>query len=338
MGQRENARERGHVADDSRTADARLGRLLHILPTASRPEGESLTELAAALDTTREQILEDLEAVTARAYYHPGGWPDDVSIFVESDRVRVYHASGLERPARLSRRETLCLALALRGTTAASYVGDDDRRRALLRRAETYLAAPLADERDPLPVEAPDQAPDPAGVRETLLAAARDRHPCAILYAKAGADDLDARVIHPYALVYADGGWYVVGYCAVKKGTRVFRVDRVLEAAETDGTFDVPAEFDPADWISEGHVYRGKRDVDVLVRYSPRIARWVRERAALGMTGWEEEEDGSLIIHHHVADPHWVVGHALQYGAEAEILGPENVRALMRDVVERMAG
>jgi predicted DNA-binding transcriptional regulator YafY len=43
------------------------------------------------------------------------------------------------------------------------------------------------------------------------------------------------------------------------------------------------------------------------------------------------------VVHHHVADPHWVVEHALQYGAEAEILEPEEVRALMREVVEGMA-
>ena len=335
------------MADGSGTAGARLHRLLHILPAASRPEGASLTELAHALDVSEGRVLEDLEEVTSRAYNHPGGWPDDVSILVESDRVRVYHAAGMERPARLSPRETLCLALALRGTAAASHLGPDDRRLDLLRRAEAHLctAAPEGERHgeepssgDAPPVDAPDRAPDPAGVRETLMAAARDRHPCAIVYAKAAADDMEARVVHPYVLAHADGAWYVLGYCTVKDGMRVFRVDRILEAAETDATFEVPAGFDPADWLDGGRVYRADADIDVRVRYSPRIARWVRERAAAGRAGWEEEEDGSVVVHHHVADPHWVVEHALQYGAEAEILEPEEVRALMREVVEGMAG
>ncbi|HSG06769.1 MAG TPA: WYL domain-containing protein [Longimicrobiales bacterium] len=323
---------------DGIQADARMERLLHVLPAASRKGGASLDELARALGTSMDRILEDLEEVTARVYYHPGGWPDDVSILVEADRVRVFHATGLERPVRLSSRETLCLALGLRGAAAAARLGDGSHRLALLRRAEEHLGAGAWSEEDAAPVHAEDLVPDPAGIRETLLRAARDRHPCAILYAKPKADDLDARVIHPYALAHAEGVWYVVGWCLVKEGMRVFRVDRILEAAGTDGRFDVPEDFDVAAYLTPTRVYRAEADVEVCVRYSPRIARWVRERAAAGMVGWEEEPDGSVVIRHHVADPHWVVGHALDYGPEAEILEPEELRALVREVVAGMAG
>jgi len=180
------------------------------------------------------------------------------------------------------------------------------------------------------------QVPDPVGIRETLLAGARDHHPCAIVYAKSGADDMDARVVHPYALIYGDGAWYVVGWCAVKEGMRVFRLDRILEAAEGDGTFEVPRDFDPAAYVSAARVYHAEHDVEVRVRYSPKIVRWVRERAAAGKVGWEEEPDGSVVIRHRVADPHWVVSHALGYGPDAEILEPVEIREMMREVVERM--
>ncbi len=339
------------MPDDATTAGARLERLLHILPAASRKEGATLAALACALGTTERRIQQDLEQVTSRAYYHPGGWPDDVSILLEADRVRVLHASGFERPARFTERETLCLALALRGAAARAHVPDDAGRSGLLRRAEAHLRAGgcrKANEQDgkegPAAVHesallhAESQEPDAAGIRETLLAAARDKHPCAIVYAKAGADDMDARVVHPYALVYGDGAWYVIGWCAVKEGMRVFRLDRILEAAETDGTFEVPADFDAARWVTAARVYRAEHDVEVRVRYSAKIARWVRERAAAGAVGWEEEADGSVVIRHHVADPHWVVSHALGYGPDAEILEPAELRQMMREVVERMAG
>jgi predicted DNA-binding transcriptional regulator YafY len=231
--------------------------------------------------------------------------------------------------------------MGLRGTAAAARLGDAGRRIALLRRAETHLGrggTGTWSEDEATPVHAEDRLPDPAGIRETLLAAARDHRPCAIVYAKSGADDMDARVIHPYVMVHAEGVWYVVAYCAVKDGMRVFRVDRIMEAAETDGHFEVPADFDPSAYLTPTRVYRAEADLEVRVRYSPRIARWVRERAAAGMVGWEEEADGSIVVRHHVADPHWVVGHALTYGPEAEILEPEQLRALVRDVVERMAG
>lgn len=318
--------------------DARLERILYILPAASRKEGASLAELAEALHTSEERIYRDLLEVTERAYYHPGGWPDDISILLTRKRVIVHHANGLRRPLRLSSRETLCLALALRGTSAATHLRVRERRGALLERAEAHLGAGEWSTEEPGPVHAADHAPDPAGIRETLLHAARERRPCAIVYAKSGADDLEARVVHPYALVHAAGQWYAVGWCTVKEGMRVFRMDRILEAAETDGTFEVPEDFDPAAYVQADRVYRAATDVEVRVRYSPRIARWVRERAAAGLMGWEEEADGSLVLRHRVADPHWVVSHALTYGAEAEILEPEELRALVREVVGGMAG
>jgi predicted DNA-binding transcriptional regulator YafY len=324
---------------DGTSAEDRLERLLHVLPAAGREDGATLEELARALHTTEQRILEDLEQVTERAYYHPGGWPDDVSILIEPGRVRVFHASGFERPVRLSPRETLCLALALRSTAAASHVADGARRAELLRRAERHLAStPPEDGSLPAPVHAGDHVPDPEGIRETLLAATRGRRKCAIVYAKASADDMDARLIHPYTILYAEGAWYVVAWCAVKEDMRVFRVDRILEAAETDATFEVPADFDPEDWIDANRVYRAPDDVRVRVRYSPKIARWVREGMMGWTTGWEEEDDGGLVVYHRVADPHWVVNHALTYGAEAEILEPEEMRELVREAVERMVG
>jgi predicted DNA-binding transcriptional regulator YafY len=323
---------------DGTHADSRLERLLYVLPAAGRKEGAELAELAEALNTTPARIYRDLEEVTERAYYHPGGWPDDVSIMFTDERVWVNHASGFERPMRLSPRETLCLALALRGTVAASRLGDGARRRELLERAEKELGSGSWSQDEAIPLLDQDHIPDSTGIRETLLAATREHRPCAIAYAKPGAADMEVRVIHPYALAHAGGDWYVVGWCAVKEGMRVFRLDRILEAAGTDGTFEVPADFDPRAYVHAGRVYLAADDVEVRVRYSAKIARWVRERAASGMVGWEEEPDGSVVIRHRVADPHWAVSHALTYGAEAEILEPEELREMVREVVRGMVG
>ena len=94
------------------TARDRLERLLPVLPAASRQGGASLPELAEQLGASQRSILEDIEEVTNRVFYHPGGWPDDVQILIESDRVRGLRTGGLDRPGKLSARETPCPALA----------------------------------------------------------------------------------------------------------------------------------------------------------------------------------------------------------------------------------
>ncbi len=80
---------------DAGLAEAGLERLLYIFPAAGRKGGASLAELALALDTTERRILDDLKEVTERADYHPGGWPDDVSIHEYSRRVEAF---GITKP------------------------------------------------------------------------------------------------------------------------------------------------------------------------------------------------------------------------------------------------
>jgi predicted DNA-binding transcriptional regulator YafY len=321
---------------DGTTAAIRLDRLFHVLPAASAEEGASLTELASALETTPSRIVEDLTEVGARGYYHPGGWPDDLQIFIDGERVRVFNAGGFGRPVQVGPLETVALALGLRGTTAAAHVKDPEDRRKLLSRVEEHLAAgePRSEAADTFEVH--DVEADEGWIRQEILAAARDRHTCAIVYAKPGADDPRVRVIHPYTLVYSQGAWYTVAFCTRRGEVRVFRVDRITEACRTDQAFAIPADFRPEDFLEAGRVYHTPSGDRVRVRYSPRVARWIRERA--DFEGWtlDEEPGGSVVMEHHVADPLWVVSHALEYGAEAEVLEPEEYRALVREVVSGM--
>lgn len=317
---------------DGRTAQARLERLLYVLPAASRPGGARLSELAEALGAPEARILEDVQQVTARNFYHPGGWPDNVQIQIKAGSVRVTRADGFERPNRLTLEEALCLALALRGTAASAHVSSPRVRERLLDRAERYLTHRSWAGHEAATVAAPDRSPDPEGIREVLMAAARERRPCALSYVKAGAGDATLRVVHPYVLAHGEGAWYTVGYCTIEEEVRVFRTDRILAADLADGQFTVPEDFDVARYIDRGRVYHARHEREVRVRYSPRIARWIRERAEWGSDTVEDAEDGSLVVRHRVADPQWAVSHTLQYGADAEVLEPEDVRGLVLEV------
>lgn len=331
-------------------APDRLARLLHVLPAAARAEGALLSDLARELGTTPSRVAEDLEEVTTREAYHPGGWPDDMLILLEADRVRVLHAA-IDRPIRLSSLETFCLSLALRGAVAEARLPEGDARVALLRRAERHLAqhpegtsgrgARKRDEDAPAePSIAVDEAEggDPEGVRRTLLEASRQRRPCIIHYVKAGAHDGELRRIQPWAIVAAEGHWYALGHCERAEGTRAFRLDRILAADTADGTFEVPEDFDPHDHLEGRRMYRSGTATQLRVRYGPRIARWVRERAERDGDDWDAEADGGVLVTHSLADPGWALGHALQYGPDAEIVEPEALRARCRAVLEGLGG
>jgi predicted DNA-binding transcriptional regulator YafY len=42
------------------------------------------------------------------------------------------------------------------------------------------------------------------------------------------------------------------------------------------------------------------------------------------------QADGGVIVSYLVASPEWLVRHVLQYGPEAEVVGPPSYRELMR--------
>ena len=315
------------------TAGEQLDRLLYILPLAAREGGCRLDELARTLGITVKQVVADLEEVTARAYYHPAGTGDDLQIMLDGDRVRIWTAGEFRRPLRLTPLEGMALALGFRIVAAEA---DGDRRTRLLAMASRLegeaphgLAEQLA---DAVAVDPGDRGG--AELLSTLRRAAREHLQCRIHYLKPSESHAEERTIHPYALLRSHGGWYTVGYCAERRGIRAFRTDRILDATLLPDVFTPPAEFDPEEWVAPGgRVYRATAEVEVRVRYSSRIARWIREKGPV-----EEGEDGSVIVVHRVADPDWVVRHVLQYGVDAEVLAPESVRREVVGVVRAVAG
>ncbi len=73
--------------------------------------------------------------------------------------------------------------------------------------------------------------------------------------------------------------------------------------------------------------------MEVVIRYSAAIAGWIREQATV-----DEMEDGSVVVRHLVADPQWIVRHVLQYGPDAEVLAPPEIRGQVREAAQRVTG
>lgn len=335
-----------------RTAESRLSRILYLLPLCTRDGGARIDELAAALGVDRSVILDDINQLTSRSYYHPAGSGDDLQVNIEGedDRVSIWTKGSFQRPPRLSPRETLALGLGLRAIAAEA---TPERRAELLelaRRLEAELTTPEESTVHYSALMIPDTesaaivmdaaypvatvlADDGGDILTLILDAARDRRVCRIKYLKAGAPEPDVRRIHPYELAFAEGLWYILSHAENRNAIRIFRIDRILEAERLDDEFTVPDDFDAHDYIgADGRLYRGEDDTRVAVRYAPEIARWIKER-----TPCEPAEDGSVVVQHRVADLRWVVRHVLQYGSKAEILGPEEVRRMVGRVTTRIS-
>src|SRR5262245_36744749 len=90
--------------------------------------------------------------------------------------------------------------------------------------------------------------PELGEIYATLEAATRLRKRVSMKYQAATNGMISARELDPYAMVYREGAWLVVGYCHLRKEIRSFRVDRIhqaeMAAKPKSPDFERPADFD----------------------------------------------------------------------------------------------
>jgi predicted DNA-binding transcriptional regulator YafY len=60
------------------------------------------------------------------------------------------------------------------------------------------------------------------------------------------------RAMDSYGLVYRAGRWYVVGYCHLRGGVRVFRLDRMLSVELLADTFERPPDLNLLEHVERG--------------------------------------------------------------------------------------
>jgi predicted DNA-binding transcriptional regulator YafY len=94
-------------------------------------------------------------------------------------------------------------------------------------------------------------APVGADILLGLAAAAEERRTVVIEYTAWDGTE-SQRELDVYGLVFHSGRWYATGYDRGREDVRTFRLDRVASISPSDGTFDVPADFDATTQVVSG--------------------------------------------------------------------------------------
>jgi proteasome accessory factor C len=309
------------------TAADRFRRLMALLPRCSDAEELSLTALSQELATTPRELLADLAAVTEREN-DPPGFLDPVTVLVAGDRLTV-RSTHFHRPMRLSAAELCALELGLAVLEREAH-GDEARACAALRDKLTRCITTLPQDRVYQGIrDGAFTASHEIDVLSQVRAALRRRVVLVFDYQPAHAPMAESRTLRPYQLIFSRGRWYVAGWCETAGGLRLFRTDRITRIVLTTRPVVVPPDFDPTDLIHNGHPFvTAEVGATFTVRYSPTIARWIAER-----DGGPVEPDGGAVRTMPLADREWALRHVLQYGPDAVVVSPEDLR---RDLVERV--
>jgi proteasome accessory factor C len=304
------------------TTSDQLRRLLAILPRLADGQEHRIAEIAAMLGVEPATVQQDLFELSERAG-DPPGWIETVTVFVEGERVSMEAPSHFKRPMRLNGSEARTLELGLSVLRAER---SPDRRASVDATIERLRALVSPEQEATVPRSVVMGRRNSLAHVDALRDALRKRRRVRLVYHKGSATEPDERTICPFSFAVEQGVWYLVAFCEKSDGIRIFRTDRIESIELLRESFEPPEGFDVETLLKEKSAFVGAAAETLRVRYSPRAARWMRERMEGTM-----RPDGSMEVEYPLGDQEWAIRHVLQYGADAEVLEPAAVRRAIAD-------
>src|SRR5918912_1608074 len=150
-------------------------------------------------------------------------------------------------------------------------------------------------------------------------------------------DEVEARRVDPYHLLYEGGQWYLVGYSHERGSLREFRLSRirgkVAYATKAEHDFQRPADFDPRRYAGRIPWQLGDPVGTADVWVSDSIA-WYVERQFGAYGELREGEDGGRVFVTDYALPRLLIAWAMRFGEHARIVGPPELLAETAERVE----
>ena len=142
--------------------------------------------------------------------------------------------------------------------------------------------------------------------------------------------------IEPYAVGKTT---HAIGWREPPGALRTFKLERIQRAELTERRYLIPADFDPRERLADawGIWYTDEEPVTVVLKFHPRVAHRVRETRWHRSERLEEQADGSLIWQARVAEPQEMLPWIRGWGADVEVLEPQELREQMMGEARRMA-
>jgi proteasome accessory factor B len=142
-------------------------------------------------------------------------------------------------------------------------------------------------------------------------------------YRTAGTGATEVREVEPWGMVSRRGWWYLVGHDRARQASRVFRLSRIVGAVEVIGPAGAvtrPEDLDLSETVGRIDPPQPTSTAHVRVRVGAAagLRRDVRSTVPAG-EGWE-------ILEIAYADPARLAGRLAQYGPDAVVEGPDEVR------------
>ena len=236
----------------------------------------------------------------------------DMGIPVEGDRGR-YGAYRLRPgykmpPLMFTDEEALGLSLGLLAARQLGLAGVAPAVEGALAKVERVMPGALRgrvrdlEETVTPAVVAPATPPTGEAVLE-IASAVRGRRRISLRY-RSGQLEETEREVDPYGVVHREGYWYTFGYDHLRGGTRLFRLDRILDVEVLEATFARPVGLESPEGVLRAVANLPGDDWSVEVLLDTTLAE-AREEIP-PMIAALEEVDGGVILRCSTSDLGWM--------------------------------
>jgi CRISPR-associated endonuclease/helicase Cas3 len=176
---------------------------------------------------------------------------------------------------------------------------------------------------------------------ERLAEAWASQRKVRLLYRKALDQHQSTHIVAPYFIEPSAVGQsvYLIGWSDQAHERRTFKVERIEQVVLLDERYEMPANFDPAEMLRDAWSIwvTPNEPVEVRLRFTPEAARRVRETLWHPSQALTPQADGGLVWAARVAEPTEMLPWILGWGAEVEVLAPDEVRQVVAEHARKMS-
>lgn len=317
-----------------------LERIYRIHELVLRKKFPNCKTIAAEIEVTQKTIQRDISFMR-----------NDLDLPIEYDATR--HGYLYTRPVqdfpflKTTAEDIVALFLArkalesLDGTPLEASLKQSFRRFA--SNMPEQFSFPWADLDQAFSVHSPGKVRTEAAVLEKLANAILETRELRFDYRKPGAANAESRSLRPFHLTDIDGGWYVIGFDPLRKARRTFAVQRISALRVLKSKFARPSDFDLAEHLGGSFgVWQNpqssqKNLTTVRLRFTGWAANVIPERR------WHPSQQIKILktkqhsveMRLELSSFEDVTRWILSWGANSEVLEPENLRHTVRDELDR---
>lgn len=168
----------------------------------------------------------------------------------------------------------------------------------------------------------------------TVLSSALQTGRCVRLHYRSARSEVTERVFDPYGVVSHEGIWYTIGYCHLRHGQRLFRLDRIQQVEVTSETFSPPIPFNAREAVQRS-LASVPRVWQVEVWLETTLEEALRH-THLSKLQFEQVQNG-VLLRGDVEDLPWVARLLASLGVPLIIHHPPELRAVLRQYALTLA-